>query len=94
MVDQLQIFDSKGLVRRDFTDEEISALPEDQRAALFKMLSVYQQEVEAAQELADAEHALLEANRAQRKVLAERPRIDAHAVFLRELRAVISRPQA
>ncbi len=90
----LQIFDGRGIVRRDYTDDEIAALTKEQRADLFKMLSVYQEEVAAENALIDAERALTDTVRAVNKLHEERPKIDAQEVFLRELRATINRPQS
>ena len=89
----LEIFDSRGTVRRDFSDEEVSSLPVEQREDLFRMLSIYAEEVAAENALIEAEHALTDANRAQTKLHDERPKIDPEEIFLRELRAVRDRPK-
>ena len=93
MPEEVQIFTSHGLLRTDFSEDEIATLPEDRRERFFVLVEAATEkeksEVELKNALADeaaCAASLAKAVSADR--LARPPR-----TFLEELRATINRPK-
>ena len=90
MTNQIEIFDRMGALRRDFSETEIAALPEEKQTLFFDMVRATTEKEDAQTELTDA---LADEARSVRELqaavdldrLARPPR-----TFLQEHRAAIA----
>jgi hypothetical protein len=89
----ISVFDARGAVRDDFSDEEIATLDDAQKEVFFELLGASNEERDADQEVADANQNETSCNRALAAAEEAHHRLQAPRTFLEELRAVINRPK-
>jgi hypothetical protein len=85
-------FDKYGAIRRDFTEEEVAALPPDRRARFFVLIEASRNAELAELELKNAEGDVVECMRKHDAAKAQHLKQHPPSTFMEELRKVQRRP--